>query len=90
MSRAWRDVIACMAEAIEIDEPAPNFSIDTIDIEDRVIVLVGGATVPIDTMFDSAGEETDDPKATAYFIAQMPDQTWITVSVSNLTAHAVH
>jgi LDH2 family malate/lactate/ureidoglycolate dehydrogenase len=52
-----------------------------LDFDSMKVVLADGNIMPIDTLFDKDGDETDDPGEALAVLAGSADVGWFTASV---------
>lgn len=51
-------------------------AVELINVTDRLVILKSGAVVKIETMLDSAGDRTNDPKECEIAICELPNGQW--------------
>lgn len=63
---------------------------EAVNVRDRLVLLENGSTVPIDTLIDAWGDETDDEGLARTAICPLPDGKWMAVDLTLFTWGKVH
>lgn len=64
--------------------------IDAIHFGQRIAVLEDGSTLPLKTLLDSDGEETDSIEDAVSAVAPLPDGRWVVIEFGAFEPRLAH
>lgn len=56
--------------------------ITAINLDQRIALLEDGSTIPLETLLDDEGDETDDIADAVVAVAPLPNGKWVTIAFS--------
>lgn len=64
--------------------------IDGLHYGRRVAVLEDGTEIPLETLLDCDGDETEDLDDAVVAVAPLPNGKWVTIDLTAFAPHQVH